>query len=38
MDWSQLIEERHTTFAWADTVPDKNLILDALHEVHQTYT
>ena len=35
MDWSQLIEERHTTFAWADTVPDKNLILDALHEVHQ---
>ena len=35
MDWSQLIEERHTTFAWTDTVPDKNLILDALHEVHQ---
>lgn len=35
MDWLKLIEERHTTFAWADTVPDKNLILDALHEVHQ---
>lgn len=35
MDWLQLIEERHTTFAWADKVPDKNLILDALHEVHQ---
>tara|TARA_X000000950_G_scaffold248343_1_gene307317 strand:+ start:136 stop:849 length:714 start_codon:yes stop_codon:yes gene_type:complete len=35
MDWSDLIEARHTTYAWEDTVPDKNLILDALYEVHQ---
>jgi hypothetical protein len=35
MDWVKLIETRHTTFAWQDTVPDKDLILEALKEVYQ---
>ena len=35
MDWYRLIESRHTTFAWQDTVPTKDLILEALQEVYQ---
>jgi len=34
MDWADLIEKRHTTFAWSDVVPDKQIILDALQEVY----
>lgn len=33
MDWKELIEKRHTTFAWSDEVPEKELIVDALQEV-----
>ena len=36
MEWNNLIEKRHTTFAWDDfKVPNKELIVDALKEVHQ---
>jgi len=35
MDWYNLIEARHTSFAWQDSVPDKGLIVDALKEVYQ---
>ncbi len=34
MEWIDLIEKRHTTFAWAETIPKKELILEALQEVH----
>jgi len=36
VEWNNLIQERHTTFAWDDfKVPSKELIVDALKEVHQ---
>lgn len=35
MEWNNLIEARHTTFAWDEKVPDKKLIMEALHEVYQ---
>ena len=35
MEWAKLIEARHTTFAWDDRVPDKELILEVLEEVYQ---
>lgn len=35
MEWLELINERHTTFAWDDErVPTKDLIIEALKEVH----
>ena len=35
MDWLDLIEKRHTTFAWdEDNIPSKELILETLQEVH----
>ena len=34
MDWLDLIQSRHTTFAWQDRVPDKEIIVDALKEVY----
>lgn len=34
MEWKDVIEKRHTTFAWSDEVPDKELIVDALKEVY----
>lgn len=35
MDWSTVISNRHTTFAWReDKIPEKNLIIDALNEVY----
>jgi len=34
MEWKDVIEKRHTTFAWSDEVPDKELIVDALQEVY----
>lgn len=35
MDWISLITDRHTTFAWDDTVPEESIILSALQEVYQ---
>ena len=36
MEWLDLIESRHTTFAWEEErIPDKDLILEALEEVYQ---
>ena len=36
MEWIDLIEKRHTTFAWEENIiPEKHLILDALQEVYQ---
>ena len=36
MEWIDLIEKRHTTFAWDESsIPEKHLILDALQEVYQ---
>jgi hypothetical protein len=35
MEWAKLIEARHTTFAWDERVPDKNLILEVLEEVYR---
>lgn len=35
MDWYDVIESRHTTFAWDDRVPDKQDILDAIKEVYE---
>ena len=35
MEWQELIELRHTTFAWReDQIPAKELIIDALEEVY----
>ena len=35
MEWLELIEERHTTFAWdEDRIPKKELIVEALQEVY----
>lgn len=34
MEWLELIEKRHTTFAWDDKVPEKELIVDTLKEVY----
>lgn len=34
MEWLNLIEARHTTFAWSETVPDKEIIIQALQEVY----
>jgi len=35
MEWLELIEERHTTFAWdEERIPKKELIIEALQEVH----
>lgn len=35
MDWQELIEKRHTTFAWdVDNIPSKDIIVDALQEVY----
>lgn len=35
MEWAKLIEARHTTFAWDDRVPEKEIILEVLEEVYQ---
>lgn len=36
MEWLDLIESRHTAFAWEEeNVPSKDLILEALQEVYQ---
>lgn len=36
MDWVQIIENRHTTFAWdEERIPSKDLILEVLQEVYQ---
>ena len=34
MEWAKIIEARHTTFAWDDKVPEKELILEVLQEVY----
>lgn len=34
MEWARLIEARHTTFAWDNKVPEKELILEVLQEVY----
>ena len=34
MEWNKLIDERHTTFAWSDEVPPKELVVEALQEVY----
>ena len=34
MEWTNLIEKRHTTFAWEEVIPKKELILEALREVY----
>jgi len=34
MEWNDIIEQRHTTFAWSDEVPSKELIIEALQEVY----
>jgi len=34
VEWNKLIEERHTTFSWADVVPSEEIILEALQEVY----
>ena len=35
MEWSELIEKRHTTFAWdEDNIPSKELIVETLEEVY----
>ena len=36
MEWKELIEQRHTTFAWEQhKIPSKELIVDALEEVYE---
>ena len=35
MEWANVIEARHTTFAWEDKVPEKELILEVLQEVYK---
>lgn len=35
MDWADIIEKRHTTFAWEEnTIPTKGLIVEAIEEVY----
>lgn len=35
MDWNDLIQKRHTTFAWEDTPVDKELLLEVFKEVYE---
>ena len=36
MKWQELIELRHTTFAWReDQIPPKDLIIESLEEVYE---
>ena len=36
MDWNEVIEKRHTTFAWdEERIPSEELLLDILSEVYQ---
>ena len=34
MEWNDIIEQRHTTFAWSDEVPPKERVVEALQEVY----
>ena len=34
MDWQELINKRHTTFAWEDTVPERETIQAVLEELY----
>ena len=35
MEWNDIIEQRHTTFAWSNEVPPKELVVEALQEVYK---
>jgi nitroreductase len=34
MEWEKLIQERHTTFAWRDEVPSREIIEEVLQELY----